>query len=113
MPPRARTDDWTSLEKPTTPLQRGAFLDACTAWLVAEPAWTDDAVEVLEHCTVPAMRPPRRHGGDVLAITHAEVFPLDDRACAFCGGNVDLRAIEANPFTQRCVVVVCVACLGR
>ena len=55
--PRTRSDDWSSMGIPATPLQRGAYLDACTAWLTSEPsseyASGDEARESTEAATPP------------------------------------------------------------
>lgn len=101
--PKQKGDDWRGADPPTTPLQRNAFLDRCTAWLVAEPRSTDveDAIEC--RTTNPHSRQRDAHH---LSMTLREVQSTR-QTCFVCGGTEKLQRVTANPFTQRCMVTVC------
>ena len=100
--PRSRTDDWRTRPPPATPLERGAFLDACTAWLVAEPVEvTSDAIDTRTTSTVNL---PRTEHLGMVARTHSE-FQAHVAGHPECSG----AGVVACPFAQRCVV--CSRCL--
>lgn len=116
--PRGRTETpWSEIPVPATPLQRGAYLDACTAWLVQDA--TRVTVIPLE---VPTTDPltTRRHmevGSD-----DASSRPLSGRfdrrnwRCVACHSEVataDAAPQIGNPFAQNCLVVACAACRPR
>lgn len=103
---------WREHPPPQTPLQRGAFLDACTAWLVAEPPACTDA-----HLTVPTECPPVPDAavGCDDAVARAAAYERDARPwlCAACGARVaaaDASPFVANPFSHQCTVTLCPAC---
>ena len=105
MPKRS---EWTDLPPPATPLQRAAYLDACTAWLVAEPDAADDALEVR---TAPTASIVGDECDDALARSRDRARDARPWRCAACGARVgeDRRMLIANPFSQQCVVATCAA----
>ena len=70
MPKASTSVAWQSAAAPQTPLQRGAFLDACVEWLVA-PA--DAAVERLTPRTATHPPPARGAGGAARAGRHGSL----------------------------------------
>jgi hypothetical protein len=112
--PKTRTETWQTCAKPQTPLQRGAFIDLCTRWLVAAESSDGSAADgVLGVCTtypVPDLRENAR-GALVLGLTHTELRART-RACAMCdrADADDVAAVVANPFAQCPLALVCAAC---
>lgn len=116
--PRARTDDWQAHPPPQTPLQRNAFLDVCTEWLIRPPKPEDDDVSYEDFSTpavtsfvapstAPAAPPPDGMGVTVVAYTRGEFRTRASHAmCALCGNPAD-RTVVGNPFAQRHLVAVC------
>ena len=109
MPRTTRPDDWVNMGVPTTPLQRGAYLDACTLWLTAEPVQGSSADVVLEQ-TEAAVMPPAAHRTG-FAFSQAEEMRT---ACSLCNRTDETnKTVVANPFTQMCMISVCEACTKR
>ena len=54
--PKPKNETWQTCATPATPLQRGAFLDLCTEWLVSDP---EHAPAVLDPRT--CVEPPATH----------------------------------------------------
>lgn len=106
--PKPRSETWQTCAPPQTPMQRGNFIDLCTAWLVKEPA--DDATpSFLSPRTLP---PPTHHAPALegrIAYTQSELHAHSRRPCFACKSN-DAHAMVANPFAQRHMVLVCDAC---
>ena len=105
----ARADDWRAHPRPQTPLQRAAFLDACTAWLSRAPApgEADDAlVPPTAYVGAPAPAAPAPPPV-AYAASEARGARL---ACAACGAADGVRLVVANPFAQRHLVAACAAC---
>ena len=102
-----RHEGWRGADPPTTPLQRNAFLDTCTAWLTSEPTSGDaSSIDQFDDCTAVVVHPlqSRRTG---FAFTHSD--ELRDE-CAICGGGNATIPIIANPFTQCCRISMCNVC---
>ena len=142
MPPRAggmRPDvktSWDEMSAPQTPIQRVAYIDACTRWFV------EGAVDKLEcfveRTTAPAYYrskktivnssssslsssippsfssapPPPPPAPELHFHTLSELRALPRYACAFCDAE-PTSTVLANPFAQRCVVLVCERCFQR
>ena len=113
MPRRPTEETWRTTAMPLTPLQRGAFLDECTRWLVEEPR--GDAA------TAALLQPRTDWTGDVgslpertpVAFTAAEHTATSRRRCLLCGGlDGPMSGVVANPFAQRPIVNVCSQCVG-
>ena len=110
-----RRDDWRGLV-PQTPLQRSAYLNACTQWLVREPDASRGTATVLAHRTVSLAG---TSGGVVEGDAGTSIFSLTELAriqrkvCLLCGSEADLRVVIANPFVIRSTVAVCQACGSR
>ena len=103
--PKPRSETWQTCATPATPLQRGAFLDLCTEWLVSDP---EHAPAVLDPRT--CVEPPATHfDRQPFARTRAEVQLDYARACTLCG-TPGAHAVVANPFAQRYLVLVCATC---
>ena len=104
---------------PQTPLQREAFVDACTRWLVREPdsgetraaAFADRTRSFVDLEAAEAAAPGAGATATRTAYTHAELRAQHAIGrCAMCAGTKDLRPVVANPFAQRCVWIVCASC---
>ena len=109
MPRNARGDDWINMGIPTTPLQRGAYLDACTLWLTSEPVHGTSTEVILEHTEAAVMPPAAYRTG--FAFSHAEGVCT---ACSVCSRMHETnKTVVANPFTQQCMISVCEACTKR
>ena len=105
--PKPRAESWRTCPPPQTPLQRGAFLDLCTAWLLQEPAAAEAAPRLTPASACAFALPDV--GGEAIARTRAEMRAMGSRACAFCGGP-EGKAVVANPWAQRHLTLVCETC---
>jgi hypothetical protein len=98
---------------PQTPHQRSAYIDACTAWLVAVQmdAGRDDARLLTR--TRPAVTPTADVGVDGV-VSRLNVDRHIDRGwmCILCGAphREGGKVVLANPFAQQSVVHMCDAC---
>ena len=98
---------WREHPPPQTPLQRGTFLDACTAWLVSEPTSTSDAIlhvptsyDVVSECDVGC--------DDTVARSASHARDARPWLCAVCGARVDDPIpFVANPFSHQSIVTTC------
>lgn len=112
MPPRARTYvAWRDVKPPQSSLQQGAFLDACTAWLIQEPSQSDDAILLPEHTTwtrAETLGPETT--AERLSHTFAELRVLLHHKCSMCGDLNSVRPLVVNPFAQRCATLLCEGC---
>lgn len=108
--PKTRTDTWQTCAAPQTPLQRSAFLDLCTHWLVREPPATDEVPWLDPRTTWTATCASRAPS---IGLTQSDLRLEQSRACAFCETAAGIRPVVANPFTQRPLVMACAACLAR
>ena len=110
--PKARVETWQTCAAPQTPLQRSAFLDLCTHWLVREPAEeAADAGRLTPRTTWEAGETAAVASG--LGATRDELRAQCRRACALCGRADGRHApVVANPFAQCPLALVCAACRG-
>lgn len=93
--PRPKIDDWRAAS-PKTPLQRSAFLDACSIFLTREP--NDDDVDT------DTFRNDHRTSPPPLAQTAS-------RTCEVCGNTSStLARRRVNPYAQAEYVIVCESC---
>lgn len=105
-----RNQRWSTFEPPETPLQQGAFLDACTAWMVAEPETSHIDTTVNTRC------PPSTIDtgcDEVFARTIQQSKDYRDWLCIVCQTRIhhnDAKPHMANPFSQHCMVIVCRKC---
>lgn len=99
---------WTTAPVPRTAMQRSNFLDLCTQWLVHSPPSVDDLPASLER-TAPATAAGVVHG---FAYTPVELRAATHRrwACSLCEGEETVVPLVANPYVQRCTVLVCAGC---
>lgn len=128
---------WKTCAKPRTPLQRSAFIDLCTQWLVAQDS------SPVAYAPPPSTAPETQQLGQQLGQlfprtsyiasykrTHATAteshhpmgctpreFRLQGspsiRHCNICGKedkNQHIQPVMANPFTPCLLVMVCTAC---
>jgi hypothetical protein len=109
----ARRATWMDKPVPRTPHQRSAYIDACTAWLVAVQmdAGRDDARLLTR--TRPAVTPTADVGVDGV-VSRLNVDRHIDRGwmCILCGAphREGGKVVLANPFAQQSVVHMCDAC---
>lgn len=113
--PRPRTacsvaETWQTCTPPQTPLQQCVFLDMCTKWLVQEPSLGNKTAERLETRT--CWSDPATHTADesLMVRTHSELRTQRLQTCAFCKATTGVRPIVANPFAQRCFILLCEGC---
>lgn len=109
--PKHRNDTWSTCPPPQTPLQRAAFLDLCTDWLVREP----------QSSTVAHLYPPTEYENAAPSVTiHPNVFtPLTRaelrlqtrRTCTFCRSDSNTVPLVANSFAQRYLTIMCNDCI--
>ena len=104
-----RQDRWSDLPAPATPLQRGTYLDACTAWLIAAP--DADTAHELETPTSDPLQHETTGCDDVVARSMADRGVPRRWLCIVCRSEVsDAAPRVGNPFAQHCLVVTCAAC---
>ena len=106
---KGEVSSWKSIPPPQTPFQRGSFIDVCTKWLVHEPKEVEKRATFL----------PSLLEGDVpflstkkdsrFVFTPTEVNSLPERRCLVCGFATE-TLILANPFAQRCYILLCQNC---
>lgn len=114
--PRSKNDSWHDCATPQTPLQRGVFIDKCTEWLVKESTNEGDGKHVF-----PMER--RTHRIDqrgttappltLLGLTRTEVRLHHLKPCAFCDKSDGSKALVANPFSLKDLILVCDECLDK
>ena len=103
--PKAGTVSWQTAPAPQTPLQRGAFLDACVEWLVVAPS--ADESERLAPRTAAVVDGTCASGG--WGDTRSGMR-LGARTCGFCGRGTGVRVSVGNPFAGKPWVAVCESC---
>lgn len=109
-----RTERWSDLPAPVTPLQRGTYLDACTAWIVAEP--DTNTTVTLDTPTSDPIHHTNTGCDDVVARSLSNVRDTRDWLCIVCHRTVSDPfashgyAHVGNPFAQQCLVVTCQSC---
>lgn len=110
------TDSWETSTPPATPLQREAFMEACTQWLVSEPRGEahdpgDAAFAVPTRAPVAPETACVARDSTTIGRNEEETRSLATVPCDLCGDVSGARAIiVANPFTKGCFVVVCAQC---
>jgi hypothetical protein len=97
------TPTWREWSTPQTPLERGNFIDACTSWLVHEPDDEEEESQILETTSVDVVKNVNRQQ---LVYTHLEINAGFKRICSLCE-NPSSHLILANPYSQRCYIVLC------
>jgi len=106
-----RVNKWNDIKPPQTPLQRGVYLDACTAWLIAEPETT----EVLS-INVPTTDPLSHSDtgvDDSIARSFTNLHDRRDWLCIICNAMIayhDVIPQVVNPFSQHGIVATCKTC---
>lgn len=111
-----RIGQWSDLPAPITPLQRGTYLDACTAWIIAEPE-TNSTI-TFDTPTSDPIHHMETGCDDVVARSLANVRDSRDWLCIVCcrtvsdpsGSRGDPHV--GNPFAQHCIVVTCKNCVS-
>ena len=105
--PCTRTDDWQAHPPPQTPLQRNAFLDVCTEWLIRLQSYEDDdvsyedfstptATSFVAPSTAPAAPPPDGMVATVVAYEGEFRTRAPHATCALCGIPAD-RTVVGDP----------------
>ena len=108
------TDTWQTCPVPQTPLQRGAFIDLCTQWLVREPSSAHSTSSTPPLVPRTSWIPPESSLTDptsTIGLTREELRMAQRRVCGFCETQDGVRATVANPFTQRPFVMACTSCM--
>ena len=109
---RGAADTWQTCPVPQTPLQRGAFIDLCTQWLVLEPSSVSTSPPLVPRTTwVPPVASSRTAPATAIGLTRDELRMAQRRMCGFCDAEEGVRATVANPFTQRPLVMACTSCM--
>lgn len=112
--PKGRSEtSWkggAAASSPQTPLQRGTFIDECAEWLVHEPGEVDTprlltrtSVEEIDYRCDPLEK-------EGFAYTHSELASKVRGRCSFCA-KLSSHMILANPFSQRCFILLCSQCV--
>lgn len=109
--PKARTETWQTAPAPQTPLQRSAFLDLCVDWLVRVDAPEEEDARLAPRTTWTSSPLPVGEAAPPVGLTRAELRMRATRDCAFCDARAGARPVVANPFAQRCLALVCDACV--
>lgn len=104
--PRSRHDDWRTTTPPTGALQRSAFINHVTHWIVqadeaCEKNWTTYTSE--------DRAPSRRDMPDMVAHWATKV-KRREYSCVLCG-TATKNEQRANPFTPLSIIHVCDACV--
>lgn len=107
MPKNKSGVPWRDSPVPQTPLQREVFMDACVSWMVHEP--DDEAMPNMEKTSVENSSFGRKRN---FVSTHSELNTTTNRKCSFCD-NPSTNLIFANPFAQRCYILLCVSCVKQ
>ena len=113
--PRPRAESWLSHTPPQTPLQRIAYLDTCTKWLVCEPDDAGgDALCALTRYIGPEPPTVDPAAGATRAIatslSDVHVMPSARKTCAMCGSTGAVDIVCVNPYAQQPVVLLCAKC---
>jgi hypothetical protein len=114
--PKSKNESWHDCVTPETPLQRGVFIDKCTEWLVKESANESEGAKVfpMEHRT---RRTEERATSvpplTLIGLTRTEVRLQHLKPCAFCDEKDGSKALVANPFSQKDLILVCDNCLEK
>lgn len=106
-----RVERWSDIAPPVTPLQRGTYLDACTAWIVAEPE--SNPLDAIETLTSDPLTHEDSGCDDVVARSSTNVREHRAWLCVVCRTPVASATASpqvGNPFSQHCYVVTCTAC---
>lgn len=109
-----RIERWIDLPAPATPLQRGTYLDACTAWIVAEP--DTNTTITLDTPTSDPTHHTNTGCDDIVARSLANVRDVRKWLCIVCRKTVsdpfesEGNPHVGNPFAQQCLVVACEEC---
>lgn len=107
--PKPKVETWQTCPFPQTPLQRGAFLDLCTEWMVQDGS-AAAPVRLSPRTSVSLPSPSAPF--PCIGFGAAELRLRRERKCGFCGEGDDAFPVLANPFTQQCMAMVCAACEG-
>jgi len=97
---------WADVPAPHTALQRGAFVDLCTHWFICTNTRTvPQLVErtIVNHTDAVAIRASKTY------YNQSEVDMQQRKTCFFCC-NASVKHVLANPFAQRCYIVLCADC---
>jgi hypothetical protein len=110
MPKNKTEPSWRECTPPQTPLQRGNFIDMCTTWLVHEPE-DDDAhnSNILGRTSVDDIHDDISKRAFVY--TRSELNARMKGKCSFCD-NSSSHLVLANPFSQRCYILLCMSCVN-
>lgn len=102
--PRATRGSWEGLSPPETLLQRSAYLDACVSFITRESPPSSDTPKTnsVTHVVCAAGAPRLLYNDNELSI------PVR-RQCSFCERE-GTRLILANPFSERCQMLLCSEC---
>lgn len=103
---RSELTTWLKTERPQTPLQKGNYIDVCTRYLVDKPDEEESSSEKMSTSVDPIdMRPKEQ----LFVYTESELNVIETDTCAFCDAPW-CRMVVANPFSQRCYMLLCARC---
>lgn len=118
--------DWTTVNLPSTPAERNAYLAACTEWLVtcatdldSNDSWTCTSLPPELRMDADGGEATGRHESPFfttpqsgLFVSPSELCVLLGAPCILCQDWVDehQEPVIANPFAQRRLVLVCERC---
>ena len=108
MPNRRTTDTWRSAPVPETPLQKGAFIDLCTKWIVQEPEIEKEPPLATTNLSFPISYSKKLSSS---SFTQSELMFAKNTICIVCQSDQEIRNILANPFTVRSIISVCNQCI--
>ena len=112
MPRAQKTDNWKDIPPPQTGLQKGHFINACVTWLVHEPDG-DTEPDDFEQTSVLRQSNEPTQTSSSFAYTQTELNAISVGVCSFCEERPSTTFVTANPFSQRCYVLLCSQCVTR
>ena len=98
---------WKQEPKPSTSLQRCAFMKLCTEWLACEPE-EDVVAETLFVTRTLSLAPSLIDSSD-FGIEQRDLSTTRHR-CMVCASETNVQPIVANPFAYRPLALACANC---
>ena len=106
--PRARETSWRELPLPTHEGRRGAFLDKCAEWYASEP--TSEHERSFDAKQRTRWKTTHTAPRASIGLSMLELRLHAQKPCCACEAEDGSRAIMANPFAPRGLVLVCESC---
>jgi len=107
---RKEVGGWRRETKPTTSLQRCAFMKLCTEWLTCEPE--EGVVAEKRFVTRTLSYAPSLIDSLDFGIEQRDL-PTTRSRCMVCASETNVQSIIANPFAYRPLALACVNCRER